>query len=312
MNRSPNSLKIVFFGTPKIAAEVLENLAKSEFKPQLAVTGVDEKTGRGRKLTETPVKTVAKNNKIKTLQPSNLDDGDFIKELKEFAPDVAVLVAYGEIIPDEVLQIPKFGFLNIHPSLLPKYRGPSPIVTAILNGDKITGATVIVLDSELDHGPQITQREVEIANTDTHDSLATKLSSAGSKILIEILPDYLSQNVTPEIQNHDTATYTEKITKASGKIDLTNPPDIETLDRMIRAYFPWPAVWTELELKSERVKELKKIRLKFLPNTPTILPSYNPTDLFLVQPEGKRPMTPKEFLNGYPMAKEKLEKIMTG
>ncbi len=279
-------LKIAFFGTPKIAANTLGNLINSKFKPQLVVTGADIQSGRGRKLASNPTKEVAQVNKIKTLEPEKLDK-NFVHQLKEFAPDVAVLIAYGKIIPDEVLTIPKFGFVNIHPSLLPKYRGPSPITSAILNDEKVTGVTLIVLDSELDHGPIISQQTLSIDDLDTHESLAKKLADLGTQTIIKIMPAYLNQNISPKPQDHKQATYTEKLTKNSGKIDLKNPPSPELLDRMIRAYYPWPVVWTEIEGK----------RFKLLPDAK-------------IQPEGKKPMSYQEFKNGYGKYKELLAKII--
>lgn len=289
------SLKIAFFGTPKIAALVLEKLLDSKFKPQLVVTGPDIEQGRGRKIQTTPVKAIAQKHKIKTVEPEKLADKSFLKEFKEFAPDVAILVAFGKIIPDEVLTIPKFGFVNIHPSLLPKYRGPSPITSAILNGDATTGATLIILDSELDHGPIIAQENLLIDDTDTHDSLAEKLASLGSKMVIATLPDYLNEDISPKPQDHNLATYTEKLTKTSGKIDIANPPDHQTLNRMTRAYFPWPAVWTLLRTSvSDGQAEL---RVKLLPENK-------------IQPEGKNPLTIREFTNGYPKYKDLVEKLV--
>ncbi len=145
---------------------------------------------------------------------------------------------------------------------------------------------MIVLDSELYHGPIIAQKEVVISPTDTNDSLGIKLANLGANLLLETLPQYLAQNVTPQAQEHDQATFTQKITKGSGKIDINNPPKKETLDKMIRAYFPWPAVWFESGAK----------KFKLLPENK-------------IQPEGKRPMTIKEFLNGYPVYKSKLENL---
>lgn len=280
-------MKIAFFGTPKIARQVLEKLISSAYQPQLVITGSDTKQGRGRKLQPNPVKEISTKNKIRTIRPTNLKDKKFLAEFKKFAPDVAILIAYGKIIPDAVLSIPKFGFVNIHPSLLPKYRGPSPINSAILGGDKITGVSLIILDSDLDHGPIIAQKELPITKTDTHDSLATKLANLGSSLLMATLSDYLNLNITPQAQDHDLATYTEKITKQNGKINLENPPNPQTLDRMIRAYYPWPTVWFELNSK----------KIKLLPENK-------------IQPEGKKPMTIKEFLNGYPQMKKLLEKLL--
>lgn len=291
-------MKIAFFGTPKIAAIILESLIKTKFKPQLVITGRDKQSGRSLALKASAVKLVAKKHNIAiSYKMSDID--------KTF--DLAILVAYGHIIPNEILRLPKFGFINSHPSLLPKYRGPSPIISAILNGDKTTGATIIVLDSNLDHGPIIAQGELPISETDTHDSLAQKLAKLGSKLIIETLPDYLDQNITPQAQDNEQAIYTEKITKQNGKIDLENPPDPQTLDRMIRAYYPWPTVWTEIETRDTK-NATRKIRIKLLP--PTIQPSNHPIDPFLIQPEGKKPMTIKEFLNGYPQHKELIGKIL--
>lgn len=271
-------MKIVFLGTPKIAGQVLEKLIPTQYKPQLVITGQDKHSGRSLALKANTVKLVAKKHNIAiSYKMSDIN--------KNF--DLAILVAYGHIIPNEILRLPKFGFVNIHPSLLPKYRGPSPITSAILAGDKTSGVTLIVLDSELDHGPIIAQKELPITETDTHDSLAKKLAILGSKLIIETLPDFLDQNITPRAQDQNLATYTEKITKQNGKIDLENPPDPQTLDRMIRAYFPWPTVWTELEGK----------KIKLLPENK-------------IQPEGKKPMTIKEFLNGYPHAKKLLERLL--
>lgn len=283
-------MKIAFFGTPKIACEVLEKLITTRYKPQLVITGQDQHSGRSLALKANAVKLVAEKHNIAiSYKMSDIN--------KSF--DLAILVAYGHIIPDKILRLPKFGFVNIHPSLLPKYRGPSPINSAILSGDKVTGISLIVLDSDLDHGPIIAQKELSIAKTETHDSLATKLANLGSKLIIETLPNYLNLNITPQAQDHDLATYTEKITKQNGKINLENPPSPKTLDRMIRAYFPWPTVWFELAGK----------KIKLLPNTSIKLSNYQTNNLFLIQPEGKKPMTIKEFLNGNPKAKSALEKL---
>ncbi|MEK7581623.1 MAG: methionyl-tRNA formyltransferase [Patescibacteria group bacterium] len=270
--------KIAFFGTPKIAAQVLEKLAKSPHKPHLVITGQDQHLGRSLALKASAVKLVAEKHNIAiSYKMSDIN--------KSF--DLAILVAYGHIIPDSVLRKPKYGFINVHPSLLPKYRGPSPIISAILAGDKITGSTLIILDSDLDHGPIIAQKELAIATNDTHDSLAGKLAALGAQLLIRTLPDYLHQNISPNAQNHDEATYTEKITKASGKIDIDNPPEKVMLNRMIRAYYPWPTVWTEVDGK----------RFKLLPEGK-------------IQPEGKKPMTLKEFSNGYRLLANKFKNVL--
>jgi len=275
--------KVAFLGTPKFAALILEKLIGTNFEPKLIITGQDQKSDRSLALKANSVKLAAQKHNIAISYKLADLDGSF---------DLAILVAYGKIIPDNILSLPKYGFVNVHPSLLPKYRGPSPITSAILNGDKYTGVTLIVLDSELDHGPQIAQQEVEIADDDTHTTLSQKLANLGSKLLIRTLPEYLAENITPEPQNHNVGTYTEKITKDSGKIDFNNPPDKLTLNCMIRAYFPWPSVWFELDGK----------RFKLLPGTITDSPTHRLTNSpLLIQPEGK---------NGYPQLNDKLKPVI--
>lgn len=269
--------KIAFLGTPNFAAQILENLIDTPFKPQLVITGQDKKTGRSQALKANPVKLVAQKHNIAiSYELSDID--------KTF--DVAILVAFGKIIPDNILSLPKFGFINVHPSLLPYFRGPSPIQSAILKGEQTTGVTLIILDSELDHGPQIAQKEIEITTDDTNETLTKKLAGNGAKLLLQTLPQYLAQNITPLPQNHKLATYTEKITKDSGKLNLDKLPPSSSLDLMIRAFYPWPGVWFEFERK----------RYKLLPENK-------------IQPEGKRPMTITEFKNGYQHIYEKIEKI---
>lgn len=284
----PSSLKIAFFGTPRFAQIVLENLIASDFKPSLVITTPDAKVGRGQILTPPPVKQTAIGAGIPVIQP--IPSGFNPADLTGLNPDLAVLVAFGQIIPKEILKIPKLGFLNVHPSLLPKYRGPSPIQQAILDGEKTTGVTIIKLDEELDHGPILAQREVELEANDTHLTLIEKLGAIGSNLLLETLPDYISGKIKAQDQNHAQATMTKKITKEDGHIDLLNPPDPFLLNRMIRAYYPWPTVWTEIKLESQRVKESKKLRIKLLPEK-------------MVQVEGKKPTTVEMFAKLYPAIK---------
>jgi len=274
-------MKIVFLGTPRISQIVLENLIDSEFKPDLVITGKDKKFGRGQNKSSTPVKITAQKNGIAISHQLSEVSKNF---------DLAILVAFGQIIPKEILEFPKYGFINVHPSLLPKYRGPSPIQSAILEGDSKTGVTIIKLDQEVDHGPILSQREIEIEKEDTHELLIEKLGLIGSNLLLVTLPDYLSGKTKPKEQNHKDATFTEKITKADGQIDLQNPPSKQKLERMINAFYPWPTVWTKTD-----VSRKPKI-IKFLPKQ-------------MIQVEGRKPTTIEEFLNGYPNLKSKIEKF---
>ena len=275
----PNEkITVAFFGTPHFAQIVLEKLLDSPYKPKLTITAPDAKSGRGNKLKETPVKQTAVKNNIKVFTPTNLKT--------ESGPevfDLAILVAYGKIIPRAVLEIPKYGFINIHPSVLPKYRGPTPVQNTILNGDEKTGVSIMLLDEQIDHGPVLTQTEMKIADDDTHQSLSEKLFTQGAETLLEIIPDFLAGKLTPKEQNHQEATFTSHIEKQDGYIKIDNPPKKEQFQKMVKAYFPWPNVWTKIDGKV----------IKFLPGDK-------------IQPEGKLPMSAKEFKNGYPQLFSKL------
>ena len=265
-------MKVAFFGTPRLAQIVLEKLIDSPYKPSLVVTALDAKAGRGQKLAPCPVKQTALANKIKVAE-----------KLPDF--DIAILVAYGKIIPKNILSIPKYGFINVHPSLLPKYRGPSPIQSAILAGEEKTGVTIIKLDEQVDHGPILASKKITISPNDTHASLIEFLGKIGANLLLQTLPAYISGKIKPKPQDHTQATFTKHISKQDGYIDINDPPDPQTFDRMTRAYHPWPNVWTQIRIKD------KGLRINFLPEGK-------------IQPEGKNPMTIKEFLNGYPQAKD--------
>ncbi|OGE07724.1 methionyl-tRNA formyltransferase [Candidatus Curtissbacteria bacterium RIFCSPLOWO2_02_41_11] len=285
-------MKIVFFGTNRLAQIVLEELIKSNYKPQLIITAPDKKAGRGQERQMSPVKQTALKNNLEILQPKDLYESNVKSRLSNV--DLSILVAYGQIIPKEILIAPKYGFINVHPSLLPKYRGPSPIQTAILSDDKKIGISIIILDELIDHGPILIQKKITISPKDTHLSLVEYLGKIGARLLIQILPEYLAGSLKPKTQNHSQATFSKRIKKSNGYIDLNNPPDSKTFDRMIRAFYPWPGVYTKLKIKNEKLKIIK-----FLPGN-------------LIQPEGKRPMTTKEFLNGYPETKKFIGELLNG
>lgn len=199
--------------------------------------------------------------------------------------DIAVIAAYGKILTKDELNSPKFGCINIHPSLLPKYRGPSPIQATILNGDKTSGITIIKMDEEVDHGPVIYQEDLDISSKDNFDTLSKKLFSRAAGVLPQIIKDFTAGKIKPVGQNNAMASFCQLIKKENGYFDINNPPSLKILDRMIRAYFPWPGVWTKWSFDSAQDKKGKIV--KFLPNN-------------LIQMEGKKPIPLKDFLNGYP------------
>lgn len=203
-----------------------------------------------------------------------------IESLKE--ADLGVVASYGRILTKDELDTPKYGFINIHPSLLPKYRGPSPIQQAILNGDKASGITVIKMDEEIDHGPIIYQEQIELSSNDNFDTLSKKMFLKAAEILPKVIEDYVAGKMKPAAQNHNQATFCERLTRESGYFDLNNPPSKELLDRKIRAYYPWPGVWSKWTMDNGQCKIVK-----FLPRG-------------LIQMEGKKAMPLRDFLNGYP------------
>lgn len=283
-------MKIVFFGTPKEVIPVLEILAK-HFDVATVVTTPDQKAGRKQLLTATPVKTFAQEQNISVVTPEKFTS-ETIEHLQNLNPDLFIVAAYGKIIPNDILAIPKYGTINIHPSLLPHYRGPTPLQTALLNGDTNTGITFMQMDKEMDHGPILHQIPVTVEATDTFDWLMQCTFSQAAQILPHIIEEYVSGKMKPHEQDHDKATFTKRITKEDGYIDLSNRDKINPseIDRKIRAYYPWPSVWTKIFLRD------KEVVIKFLPKNK-------------LQVEGKNPVSMKDFINGYPEMKEKIEKL---
>ena len=202
--------------------------------------------------------------------------------------DLGVIAAYGHILTAGELNTPKYGCINVHPSLLPKYRGASPIQAAILNGDKISGITIIKMDEKVDHGPVIYTKEVRLSNQDTFETLSKNMFQQSAEILPQIIEDFVEGKIKEVPQNHNNATYCERLSRDSGYFPIDNPPDPEKLDRMIRAYHPWPSVWTKWSPSRHPKRSAKDLKIvKFLPGG-------------LIQMEGKKPISYKDFLNGYP------------
>lgn len=236
------------------------------------------------------LKTLEENFETRAVRDPKNFTQDLVKTIKDFSPDLFVVASFGVIFPEDFLQIPKFGAINIHPSLLPKYRGSSPIQNAILNGEKTTGVTIIKMDGQVDHGPILYQIKLEILDSDTFENLAKKLFEKAVKALPETISNYVANTITPTQQDHSKATFTQRLTRQNGYIDIKNAPPKEILESTIRAYFPWPGTWTKTELGAgEKV-------IKLLPND-------------RLQVEGKKEMSYKDFINGYKEGKEILKKL---
>lgn len=308
---SSHHIRIVFMGTPEFAVPIFKSLRSAkEYEIVAVVTQPDRPVGRKQKLTPPAMKLAAQKHQIPVLQPERLRKPEATAEIKELNPDLIVVVAYGQIIPKTILDLPRFGAVNVHPSLLPKYRGASPIQATIANGDTVTGVTIMLLDEQLDHGPILADRAVAIAPTATGETLSERLAQTGATLLMETLPRYVKGELVPREQDHGAATVVKQLTREDGRIDWSRSA-IE-IERVIRAHNPWPGSWTTWnELR------LKIIGVKVSNEAPTWLKHgsvFQTSDgllavrcangsivLEILQSEGKKEMTAAEFLRGQPM-----------
>ena len=204
-------------------------------------------------------------------------------EIKKIKPDLVIVASYGKIIPKDVLNIPECGVINIHPSLLPKYRGASPIQTAILNSDKITGISIMLMDEKMDHGPIISNSQFPISRKYTYKELEKELAMRGAKLLLEILPKWIGGKIKAKEQDHEKASYTRILKRADGEIDWKKTP--KEIDCQVRAFDPWPGTYTIWNNKRIKILETEIIKSKLI--------------IKKVQPEGKKPMTLEDFLKGH-------------
>lgn len=306
--------KIIFIGTPEIAAETLQELINSEiYKPVLVITQKDKPVGRKQIITPSPVKVLAEKNNIEVFQPENLGDESVISKIKGLSPDIIIVVAYGKLIPIEIINIPQKGILNIHTSLLPRHRGASPVHHAILAGDKEAGVTIMKIDEKMDHGPIVAQEKIIISENETYETLYRKLSELGAKLLIKTLPLWFEGKIKEKEQDHSKATFTKIIKKNDGKITEENTA-LEVY-RMFRAFMLWPGVHFEIKTKNSKLLKVKitdmslvgcelsnkKLLEVFLNvNKELILNTKEGcVKLLQVQPESKNKITGKEFFSGY-------------
>lgn len=306
--------KVVFMGTPEFAVPSLTALLNdAQFEIVAVVTQPNKPVGRKQVITPSPVKVLAQKKGIVVLQPVKVKTGvGFWNELRELKPDVIVVAAYGRILPQEILDIPPKGIVNVHASFLPKYRGASPISASILNGDSETGVTIMKMELAMDTGEIIAKSQsVAISPTDTTATLTEKLAEVGAQTLIEGLPKYLNGEITPQPQDNQKATYVKLIKKEDGLIDWHN--NEEHIARQTRAYFPWPSAYTRLSLGSARdTSQLVKIlSAEVNPSVENPKGTIAKIDgrLYIgrlkisqLQLAGKKPMDGKAFLSGYPQS----------
>ncbi len=282
-----------FFGTGALAESVLAELYRNGYIPALVITKPDAPQGRHMVLTEPHIKTWAKIKGIEVFQPESLKVLPDNSPLHAHSFDFFVVASYGKIIPDDILSIPAHGVLNVHPSLLPKYRGPSPLESVLLNGDPKTGVSIMKLDSEMDHGPILAQNEFTVSLESTTGTLEVTCGQAGGEMLVQCLPHYLEGTLIPKEQNHGEATICKKITKELGLITLSD--DIREVRRKYRALTPWPGIYFFTKHGD------KDIRVKI--NGLDLLNDRETTDvteyILSVTPEGKKQMDFESFKRGY-------------
>ena len=293
-------------GTPDFAVPVLSRLIDAGHDIASVYSQPDRPSGRGRKLVPTPTKRFAEERGIEVRQPDSLRSDAECAGLASLSPEVIVVAAYGLFLPAEVLEIPPLGCLNLHPSLLPRYRGPSPVVSAILNGDADTGVTIMKLDEGMDSGALMAQERVPIAERETGPELTRRLFELGADLLVDTLPGWASGSVQASPQDESQATFTTLVKKEDGEIDWTD--DAEWLARMVRAYEPWPGTFTRWDGKLLKILDAKCAEGATSPGHVVGLDDggigIGTGDGLLVvnklQNEGRRPSNAQDFVRGYP------------
>lgn len=305
MNKLNDKTKIIFIGTAEFGLPAFKALIKNpDFKIILAVTGTDKPIGRKQLIVSSPIKIEALKRDLTVLQPASIIEVTHKISLLE--PDLIIVAAYAQIIPEEILKIPKFGCLNLHASLLPKYRGSAIIQAAILNGDEQTGLTIIKMDKGLDTGPILAQISLKIGSEETAGELYDRLSELSANFLVNTIKQYLAGRITPEPQDASQTSYAKELTKSDGLINWTKPA--ENLERFIRAMNPWPMAWTWWQGKQIKIIQAQKQLIEINSYKPGKTFKYN-TGLAVqcgqnaliikkLQLEGKNALSSENFLRG--------------
>lgn len=299
-------MRMIFMGSPEFALPCLQKCVQ-HYQVQAVVTQPDRRAGRGRKLTPPPVKVLALEHDLPVLQPRSLRDEDILDELRSIEPDVIVVAAYGQILPPDLLKIPQHGCVNVHASLLPRWRGAAPIQASILHGDTETGITIMKMDPGLDTGPILAQSGVPITPDSSAGSLSKTLSQLGGSLLIDTLAGYLAGDLVPQEQDHQLATYAPMLRKADGRLDFTQTA--AHLERQIRAYNPWPGsffTWSGRRILVLRAavsacgQSLPVGQVFEQDGLPAVATPQGLLLLQKIQPAGKNPMDAAAFLRGAP------------
>ena len=304
-------MRVVFMGTPEFAIPPLNYLFLNQYQVVAVYTQPDKPAGRGRSLVSPPMKRAASARKLPVVQPVSLKSAEAVAQLAEFHPDVIVVAAFGQILPQSVLDIPSYGCINIHPSLLPRFRGASPVAAAILAGEEFTGVSIMLMDRGLDTGPILARAQIPISAQDTTGSLTAKLSLIAAQLLQEVLPRWSRGELTPQPQSEAEATHSASISKEEGEIDWSLPA--VGIWRRVRALQPWPGCYARWERRQLKIIEAVPLPAIGAFEVGQVVASTSATEskaafgvstgegilgVLKVQLEGKRAMSAAEFLRG--------------
>jgi methionyl-tRNA formyltransferase len=303
-----SALRIVYFGTPQFAVPALQRLLASRHTVVGVVTQPDRPRGRGQKVTHAPVKALALERGLPVFQPPRLRVPEVLETIRAWEPDLGVVAAYGKIIPDELLNLPRLGMINVHASLLPKYRGAAPVHRAVIDGEAETGVTIMRMVRELDAGNMIARAKRPIGPDDTSDVVERDLAELGAPLLVDVVDRLAEGSVEDERQDFMITSYAPRLTKDEGLVDWTLPAQF--IHNRVRGLYPWPHAYTYLD--GQRVI-LLKTRVEDEPATepPGTVVAVTPDAIHVatghgwrlaierLQPEGRRPMTAREFLAGH-------------
>jgi methionyl-tRNA formyltransferase len=305
------ALRIIFMGTPELAAVSLRALLDA---PQLQVVAVvtqpDQPKGRGLKLQPSPVKEIAARAQLPVLQPQRARDENFLHELSRFEPELIAVAAYGQILPGTILDLPRLGCLNVHTSLLPKYRGAAPIQWAILNGDAETGVTIMKMNAGMDTGDIVSQEILSVAPTDNSQTLYDRLAKSGAELLVKTIPDYAQGKIQPRPQPATGVSHAPKIKKEDGRLDWNQPA--RALWNRVRAMTPWPGAFTNLSNPQPGLLKIWEAEVVSRTGRPGEVLHADKTGIIVgcaadalrilaLQREGGRRMSAQDFLAGNPL-----------
>ncbi len=294
-------ISVVYFGTHNFSASVLQSLLDSGlFEIKMVVTQPDRPVGRKKEMQSSPVKILAQKYNIKIEEPITLKNFPI-----EEKPQINIVCQYGLLIPKRILESATYGSINTHTSLLPKYRGASPIQSALIAGEKQTGVTIMLMDELLDHGPILSQATIDIDKDETYLQLSERMSTVAAKALIQTVQDHIDSKVLPQPQNHDGATFCSEMTRDDGQIDWTKTAD--QIYNLYRGLTPWPGIWTQWNDKRLKLLEIKPVDMiveqgKIIAKNGRLLAgcgNNTAIEILNAQIEGKGPMKAKDFINGF-------------